>query len=251
MTDTPKHLLLVEDEAPLRTAVAERLADHGYEVVQAESGEAALEALADFAFDIVVTDLRLPGIDGTAVIEAAVERYPEIIGIVITGYGTVRDAVEVIKRGAADFVTKPFQFDELRHALDGAIEQRRLKSENAWLREQLQQRYSFEGDRRTQPGDARSVSDARDRRAHGEHDSHLAARPAPARKWSPARSITPARGAAQRFVALNCSADSRERCSKPRSSATCAARSPARSAPGRAASSRRIAGRSSSTKWAR
>ena len=145
MTDSPKHLLLVEDEAPLRTAVAERLADHGYEVVQAESGESALEALAEFAFDIVVTDLRLPGIDGTAVIEAAVERYPEIIGIVITGYGTVRDAVEVIKRGAADFVTKPFQFDELRHALDGAIEQRRLKSENAWLREQLQQRYSFEG----------------------------------------------------------------------------------------------------------
>jgi len=145
MPDTPKHLLLVEDEAPLRTAVAERLADHGYEVVQAESGEVALEALAEFAFDIVVTDLRLPGIDGTAVIEAAVERYPEIIGIVITGYGTVRDAVEVIKRGAADFVTKPFQFDELRHALDGAIEQRRLKSENAWLREQLQQRYSFEG----------------------------------------------------------------------------------------------------------
>jgi two-component system response regulator AtoC len=145
MSDTPKHLLLVEDEAPLRTAVAERLADHGYEVVQAESGEVALEALADFAFDIVVTDLRLPGIDGTSVIEAAVERYPEIIGIVITGYGTVRDAVEVIKRGATDFVTKPFQFDELRHALDGAIEQRRLKSENAWLREQLHQRYSFEG----------------------------------------------------------------------------------------------------------
>ena len=145
MPDTPKHLLLVEDEAPLRTAVAERLADHGYEVVQADSGEAALEALAEFAFDIVVTDLRLPGIDGTSVIEAAVERYPEIIGIVMTGYGTVRDAVEVIKRGAADFVTKPFQFDELRLALDGAIEQRRLKSENAWLREQLQQRYSFEG----------------------------------------------------------------------------------------------------------
>jgi two-component system response regulator AtoC len=145
MADSPKHLLLVEDEAPLRTAVAERLVDQGYEVVQAENGERALEALAEFAFDIVITDLRLPGIDGTRVIEAAVERYPEIIGIVVTGYGTVRDAVEVIKRGAADFVTKPFQFDELRHALDGAIEQRRLKSENAWLREQLQQRYSFEG----------------------------------------------------------------------------------------------------------
>ncbi len=145
MSDTPKHLLLVEDEAPLRAAVAERLTDLGYEVVEAPSGEVALEALTEFAFDIVVTDLRLPGIDGTRVIEAAIARYPDIIGIVITGYGTVRDAVEVIKRGAADFVTKPFQFDELRHALDGAIEQRRLKSENAWLREQLQQRYSFEG----------------------------------------------------------------------------------------------------------
>ncbi len=145
MSDTPKHLLLVEDEAPLRAAVAERLTDLGYEVVEAPSGEVALEALMEFAFDIVVTDLRLPGIDGTRVIEAAIARYPDIIGIVITGYGTVRDAVEVIKRGAADFVTKPFQFDELRHALDGAIEQRRLKSENAWLREQLQQRYSFEG----------------------------------------------------------------------------------------------------------
>ena len=137
MSDSPKHLLLVEDEAPLRAAVAEQLRDLGFEVVEASTGEAALEALAEFAFDILITDLRLPGIDGTGVIEAAVERYPEIIAIVVTGYGTVRDAVEVIKRGAADFVTKPFQFDELRHALDGAIEQRRLKSENAWLREQL------------------------------------------------------------------------------------------------------------------
>ena len=145
MSDSPKHLLLVEDEAPLRAAVAEQLRDLGFDVVEASTGEAALEALAEFAFDILVTDLRLPGIDGTGVIEAAVERYPEIIAIVVTGYGTVRDAVEVIKRGAADFVTKPFQFDELRHALDGAIEQRRLKSENAWLREQLHQRHSFEG----------------------------------------------------------------------------------------------------------
>src|SRR6478672_9892788 len=145
MADSPKHLLLVEDEAPLREAVAEQLGDRGFDVVQADSAERALEALADFAFDIVVTDLRLPGMDGTRVIEAAVDRYPDIIGIVITGYGTVKDAVEVIKRGAADFVTKPFQFDELWHALQGAIEQRRLRIENAWLREQLQQRFSFDG----------------------------------------------------------------------------------------------------------
>jgi two-component system response regulator AtoC len=145
MPDTRRHLLLVEDEAPLREAVAEQLADSGYEVEQAESGEAALERLADFAFDIVVTDLRLPGIDGSGVVEAAIARYPDIIAIVITGYGTVKDAVEVIKRGAWDFVSKPFQIDELLLVLASALEQRRLKSENAYLRAQLEERYRFEG----------------------------------------------------------------------------------------------------------
>ncbi len=145
MPDSLKHLLLVEDEAPLRQAIAEQLSDRGYQVEQAESGEAALAHLADFAFDIIVTDLRLPGIDGSAVIEAAVARYPLIIAIVVTGFGTVKDAVEAIKRGAWDFVSKPFQIDELLHVLDSAIEQRRLKSENAYLRSQLEERYRFEG----------------------------------------------------------------------------------------------------------
>jgi two-component system, NtrC family, response regulator AtoC len=145
MPDSLKHLLLVEDEAPLRQAIAEQLGDRGYRVEQAESGEAALAHLADFAFDIIVTDLRLPGIDGCTVIESAVARYPHIIAIVVTGFGTVKDAVEAIKRGAWDFVSKPFQIDELLHVLDSAIEQRRLKSENAYLRSQLEERYRFEG----------------------------------------------------------------------------------------------------------
>ena len=145
MPDATKHLLLVEDEAPLRQAIAEQLADRGYHVEQAESGEAAIARLADFAFDIIVTDLRLPGVDGSAVIEAAVARYPEIIAIVVTGYGTVKDAVEAIKRGASDFVSKPFQIDELLHVLGSSVEQRRLKSENAYLRAQLEERYRFEG----------------------------------------------------------------------------------------------------------
>ena len=145
MPDTQKHLLLVEDEAPLREAIAEQLGDRGYRVEQAGSGEAAIAKLADFAFDIIVTDLRLPGADGSAVVEAAVERYPHIIAIVVTGYGTVKDAVEAIKRGASDFVSKPFQIDELLHVLDAALEQRRLKSENAYLRAQLDERYRFEG----------------------------------------------------------------------------------------------------------
>jgi DNA-binding NtrC family response regulator len=145
MPDSLKHLLLVEDEAPLRQAIAEQLRDRGYQVEQADSGEAALAHLAEFAFDIIVTDLRLPGIDGSAVIEAAVARYPHIIAIVVTGFGTVKDAVEAIKRGAWDFVSKPFQIDELLHVLESSMEQRRLKSENAYLRSQLEERYRFEG----------------------------------------------------------------------------------------------------------
>ena len=145
MTDTTKHLLLVEDEAPLRQAVAEQLADRGYRVEQADSGERAVAQLAEFAFDVIVSDLRLPGMDGAALVQAAVDRYPDIIAIVITGYGTVKDAVDAIKRGAWDFVNKPFQIDELLHVLESAIEQRRLKSENAYLRAQLDERYRFDG----------------------------------------------------------------------------------------------------------
>ncbi len=145
MTDSSRHLLLVEDEARLREAVAEQLSDRGYQVEQAGSGEEAIARLSDFAFDMIVTDLRLPGVDGSAVVDQAIQRYPDIIAIVITGYGTVKDAVEVIRRGAWDFVNKPFQIDELLHALDAALERRRLKSENAYLRAQLEERYSFQG----------------------------------------------------------------------------------------------------------
>src|SRR4026209_90105 len=138
-------LLFIDDEATLRRLMAERLTERGFEVVEADSGERALELLDQFAFDIVITDLRLPGIDGSRVIEAARERYPGIVAIVITGFGTVKDAVDAIKRGASDFIAKPFQFDELMHVLQKAMEQRRLTSENAYLRSQLEERYQFGG----------------------------------------------------------------------------------------------------------
>jgi two-component system, NtrC family, response regulator AtoC len=125
--------------------MAERLVERGFEVVQAESGEKAVQLLDQFAFDIVITDLRLPGMDGTRVIQTALARYPGIVGIVITGYGTVKDAVDAIKKGASDFIAKPFQFDELMHVLQKALEQRRLTSENAYLRSQLEERYQFGG----------------------------------------------------------------------------------------------------------
>jgi DNA-binding NtrC family response regulator len=145
MADPQKHLLIVDDEGALRAAIAERLTDEGFAVEQAGSGEEALQRLAEFAFDILITDLRLPGINGREVLDAALERYPELIVIVITGFGTVKDAVDAIKHGAADFITKPFQFDALLHVVRSALEQRRLKSENAYLRSQLEERYRIDG----------------------------------------------------------------------------------------------------------
>jgi DNA-binding NtrC family response regulator len=147
------HLLLVDDEEALRSVVAERLTEQGFEVTQASDGEGALKALDGFAFDVIISDLRLPRVggfpseasaeEGRHVIDEALTRYPGIVAIVVTGYGTVKDAVEVIKAGAADFIAKPFQFDELMHVLSNALEQKRLKSENAYLHQQLDERFGL------------------------------------------------------------------------------------------------------------
>src|SRR5688572_9194242 len=107
---TRPHILFVDDESALRGLMAERLTERGFEVSEADSGERALALLDQFAFDVLITDLRMPGANGAQVIEAARVRYPGIVAIVITGYGTVKDAVDAIKRGASDFVAKPFQF---------------------------------------------------------------------------------------------------------------------------------------------
>jgi len=145
MSELSGHLLLVDDETAFRDAIAERLQETGFTVTQAGTGEEALERLNHFAFDILITDLRLPGVDGRAVLDEALARYPEIIAVVITGFGTVREAVEITRRGAEGFITKPFQFEELLHELTVSIDRRRLKSENAYLRAQLHDRFGIEG----------------------------------------------------------------------------------------------------------
>ena len=143
MPELKRHLLLVDDEDSLRSVVAERLADQGFEVTQAVDGDSAVKALDRFAFDVIVSDLRLPGVDGKGVIETALTRYPGIVAIVVTGYGTVKDAVEMTRMGVADFIAKPFQFDELMHVLNKSLEQKRLKSENAYLHQQLDERFGL------------------------------------------------------------------------------------------------------------
>jgi two-component system response regulator PilR (NtrC family) len=145
MSDAPLHLLLVDDEAAFREVIAERLTDHGFKVQQAGTGEDALERLSEFAFDILVTDLRLPGVDGRQVLDEAFARYPDILAIVISGYGTLKEAVEVTRLGAEGFITKPFPFEELLHELNVALEKRRLRAENAYLRAQLQDKFKIDG----------------------------------------------------------------------------------------------------------
>jgi DNA-binding NtrC family response regulator len=137
-------ILIVDDEITLREAIAEYLTQEGYEVQQASSGEEALALLKQTVFDILITDMKLPGVDGNTVLQECLSIYPEIIGIIITGFGTVESAVQAMKNGAYDYIAKPFQLVEISLLVKQALERRRLKEENAYLRTQLKEKYRFE-----------------------------------------------------------------------------------------------------------
>src|SRR5206468_2207296 len=106
-------IMIVDDEKPLREALVVYLSREGYEVHPCSSGEEALDLLKRNPFDILVADMKLPGIDGNAVLQEALFLYPEIVGIIITGYGTVESAVQAMKNGAYDYIAKPFQLVEI------------------------------------------------------------------------------------------------------------------------------------------
>lgn len=137
-------VLVVDDEADLRQVIAESLTADGFAVAQAADAAEAQERLKAFAYDALVVDLRLPDADGMDVLDAALSRYPDILAIMVTGFGGVTEAVTAIKRGAADFLIKPFQIAQLSRVLSAGMEQRRLRQENAELRAQLRDRYRFD-----------------------------------------------------------------------------------------------------------
>ncbi len=137
-------VLVVEDEAPLRALVAEALEAKGFAVAQAVDGADALARLEGFAYDGLVVDLRLPDADGMDVLKAAIDRYPKIRSVVVTGFGGVEEAVKALKLGAIDFLIKPFQLVQLEQILTVAINERRLEAENAELRAQLRGRFHFD-----------------------------------------------------------------------------------------------------------
>jgi len=138
---TPRgRILIVDDEANARTALAELLRDDGYTVETAADGFKALPKLDDFAPDLVLTDLKMPGLDGIGLMRKARERDPECVAIVMTAFGAVETAVAAMRDGAADYLTKPINVDELSLVVERALERRRLRAEAGQLRERLAER---------------------------------------------------------------------------------------------------------------
>ena len=136
-------ILLVEDVPDLRELIAESLETGGFDVVQSGTAADATDKLKQFPFDGMVMDLRLPDADGMTVLDRALETYPGLVAVVITGFGSVSTAVDAIKRGAKDFLIKPFEITKLAHILTVNLEHRELRQENAELRAQLQDRFKL------------------------------------------------------------------------------------------------------------
>src|SRR5262245_26151742 len=141
---TQPTILVVEDEAELRQIIADSLEAKGFAVAQALDAADATSRLEGFAYDGLGVDLRLPDADGMNILDAALARYPEIRCVVITGWGGVEEAVTAMKRGAIDFLIKPFELTRLAQILGTGLNERRLQQENAELRAKLHDRFGFD-----------------------------------------------------------------------------------------------------------
>src|SRR5216684_3794698 len=141
MTTSNATILIVEDEAKMRRLLELNLADDGFQTLSAGDAETGLKLLQNGPVDLVLTDLKLPGMNGLDFL-AAVKRFQAALPVVVmTAFGTVETAVEAMKGGASDYVLKPFSLDEMRMVVHKELDVRRLRAENRSLREALQQRY--------------------------------------------------------------------------------------------------------------
>src|SRR5437867_1611838 len=136
-------ILVVDDEPYMREIVRQALENASYQVDEAADGIRAIEMIRQYPYDVIITDLRMPGIAGEKILDQALQIFPETIVIIMTGYGNIQTAVSAIRRGAYDFVPKPFQLDEMVIRVDKGLAERRLKFENAQLRSELHSKYQF------------------------------------------------------------------------------------------------------------
>lgn len=139
-------ILLIDDDRLMRKSVEETLRRAGYEVTACENGEAGLDALKRDRFNLILSDMKMPGMDGITVLEKAREINNRIPFIIMTAYGSVDTAVEATKKGAFDFIEKPFKsIEELEMRVSKGLEFTSLKEENKNLRQQLKQKYEYIG----------------------------------------------------------------------------------------------------------
>ena len=147
-SDMKATFLIVDDEAGVRSALTGVLHDEGYTVDAVESGEACLDRVSRRAYDVIMLDIWLPGIDGLATLEKLRERRVDAQVIVISGHGNIESAVRAIKMGAFDFVEKPLSLDKTLLVARNAVRQRRLEAENRALREHVDRRFTMVGESR-------------------------------------------------------------------------------------------------------
>ncbi len=143
---TPRgpRILIVDDQRNMRTTTALVLRQQGYDVAEAESGEAALSWLLAEPFDVVLTDLKMAPLDGLAVLRGALEISPSTQVIVMTGYGTVESAVSAMQNGAHDYISKPFKETELLVRVQRALEKRRLLVDVGLFSDEFRERYKLD-----------------------------------------------------------------------------------------------------------
>jgi len=144
MQEPKGRILIVDDEANARTALAELLQDEGYATATAADGLKALAALPTFDPEVVLTDLKMPGLDGIGLLEQGRVAAPSAAFVVMTAFGTIDTAVEAIKLGAENYLTKPLDLNALSALVERALEKSRLKRETTQLRSQLHRKFSFE-----------------------------------------------------------------------------------------------------------
>ena len=136
-------ILIIDDERHLRNVLSIMLESAGYEAAQASSGEEGLEAVAGGDFDAVLCDVKMPGLDGLEVLARLQEDKPDLPVIMITAFASVESAVEAMKAGAANYVSKPFNEDQILIVIEKALEQGRIVDENRRLKKELWGRYDF------------------------------------------------------------------------------------------------------------
>src|SRR5438046_10321301 len=133
----PATLLIADDDPGLRQSLERTLTREGYRVILASDGNAALERLQAGGIDLVLTDLKMPGLTGIEVLRAAKAIAPDVDVILLTAFGTVEEAVKAMKEGAYDFLTKPFQRAQVLRLIRQALERRELIQQNRALRQRL------------------------------------------------------------------------------------------------------------------